>query len=527
MDDLKQSRAKLFSTRRQWSFFWAGITFGIAQIIYMLGLWLPKALDGKSAHLKPITVTTDLGKMFRGLELGITKLLHIPDPQLYGHSVDGVASGGAFVPGIGWPIFGMMIGGLIVTLMEREHKSWVKYPAKLLFVSFIGGALFSYGTRLAGGCTLNHLLGGIPLLSIHSSVTVIFMAIGGIAGFLIMGKLGLAKYFKHQETKSYCTGDEGECPAYDANYKWYKNPWYWVGAIFSILFFGIALYGGLVNPEALQHVKGDTVQAFNKSLAHKGSIYVIMTVIAGIIAGIGMAKSGFGTECSLVSLETANSMTKDDKKYANMGIPMITRILMRGYLPIIGLAASWILTGGFVAIMWLFFDIGPAFSGSLKYQLTAGNIIGGLLLGMGAVLLIGCEIRSYMRIGLGYLNTLIGFIGFAVGYLPYTLFKPAHEAFKQNTLMIEQYKWYELIAPNSIITQKLILFAWIIVLAVFLYALIKMGAKNTGVSPADIINLNTEDLTEKIIKDGINGNLRGGVEAPRPVPSSGALSGTD
>ena len=69
MNEQEQPRAKLFSTRRQWSFFWAGITFGVAQIIYMLGLWLPKALDGKSSLLKPITVTTDLGKMFRGLEV--------------------------------------------------------------------------------------------------------------------------------------------------------------------------------------------------------------------------------------------------------------------------------------------------------------------------------------------------------------------------------------------------------------------------------------------------------------------------
>ena len=29
-----------------------------------------------------------------------------------------------------------------------------------------------------------------------------------------------------------------------------------------------------------------------------------------------------------------------------------------------------------------------------------GNLLGGLLLGGGAVLLIGCEIRSYMRVGL-------------------------------------------------------------------------------------------------------------------------------
>lgn len=87
---------------KQWSFFWAGITFGIAQIVYMLGLWIPKLIDGKETHLKPITVTTDLGKMFRGLEVAVEKIFGLPDFELYGKAVDGVAStGGAFIPGIG------------------------------------------------------------------------------------------------------------------------------------------------------------------------------------------------------------------------------------------------------------------------------------------------------------------------------------------------------------------------------------------------------------------------------------------
>ena len=49
-------------SKAQWSFFWAGITFGFAQIIYMVGLWIQKVEAGKTASLKPITVITDLGK---------------------------------------------------------------------------------------------------------------------------------------------------------------------------------------------------------------------------------------------------------------------------------------------------------------------------------------------------------------------------------------------------------------------------------------------------------------------------------
>jgi hypothetical protein len=67
------------ATTRQWSFFWAGITFGIAQIIYMIGLAVQKAQAGKAPDMTPITVTTDLGKMFRGLEVTIYHWFGLPD----------------------------------------------------------------------------------------------------------------------------------------------------------------------------------------------------------------------------------------------------------------------------------------------------------------------------------------------------------------------------------------------------------------------------------------------------------------
>ena len=60
---------------KQWSFFWAGIGFGIAQIVYMVVLWVGSWDKGKDAVSKPITVTTDLGKMFRAMELQITQWL--------------------------------------------------------------------------------------------------------------------------------------------------------------------------------------------------------------------------------------------------------------------------------------------------------------------------------------------------------------------------------------------------------------------------------------------------------------------
>lgn len=48
-------------------------------------------------------------------------------------------------------------------------------------------------------------------------------------------------------------------------------------------------------------------------------------------------------------------------------------------------------------------------------------MLGGPLLGIGAVLMIGCEVRTYARLGLGYSTALAALPGFYLGYLPYTL----------------------------------------------------------------------------------------------------------
>ena len=516
-------------TKRQWSYFYAGIAFTIAQIVYILGVWLYKADHGKVPSLSPISVTTDLGRMFRGLEVFINKIFGFHS-ELYGDygMVNGelVPMGGVFTPGIGWPIVGMMIGGIIVVLWEKESRSWAYYSKKALIVSFIGGAFFSYGTRLAGGCTLTHLMGGVPLLGIRSTFSIIFMAIGGATGFLVMEKLGLANYFKHQETLEYVkNADAGEQATYKPGYNPYKNPWYIIGLIFSIIFVGAAIYGAFFNPTFMQHADtSGNMLAFGKSASDRSTLFVIFTLLSGIIAGIGLAKSGFGTECSLVALETAGDMTKNDEKYAKMGVPKITRTLMRSYAPMIGVTTSWVLLTGFLVLAWSLTGISPELGAGVKKGFTAGNIIGGFSLGVGAVTLIGCEIRSYMRIGMGYLNTLVGFIGFAVGYLPYTLYPDAHKAFLKATVMFgdggmisEHKEWYSLMTDDPTL-QKFIMFIWFQLLLLFLVWLFKKGASNIGMTPSDLMHKNTEDIQVEIEVISGDANEINGVSVPITVP---------
>lgn len=530
---------------KQWSFMWAGLIFGIAQIIYMIGNFAASWSHGKEALVKPITVTTDLGKMFRGMEVWVCKTLGIADTQIYGHSV-ALASGewvptatGAFYPGVGWPIVGMMIGGLIVALLEKENRGWAKYDLQVLLIAFIGGAFFSYGTRLAGGCTLNHLLGGIPMMSIHSLVAVLFMSIGGLTGFFVMGLMDKAKYFKHQETfeyakESYDKGDMNDCVCYDPSYNPKTDIVRWFGIAFSIIFFGVGIVGGLVNPETLMHVKDaaalegyDSIaQAtgafadFNKSLDHKGFWYFLLTVGAGILGGFAMAKSGFGTECGLLTAEAHHFTTKNETVMDRFKMPNITKTLFRGMMPLIGISAMWVLVMVFVIITWGFLGYEHGFTNSIKYALTAGVPIGGFFLGVGAVLMIGCEIRSYMRIGLGYTNTFISFAGFAVGYLPFTLFYKEHMNFYYDTDVLGTHKVLTDVTGNVLYDSKGvyqvalnndlyflpqlfsdnhwlqvgIAFIWLFMLYKLFRWALKKGVRALGTTPDVLMHKNTEDV---------------------------------
>jgi len=526
MSKNKQSFFQRLS-KRQWSYFYAGVVFTVAQIIFILATWQHKVAVGKVPGLYPISVTTDLGRMFRTLEVFINNLFGF-HTELYGNYAkvgeQMIPSGGVFTPGIGWPIVGMILGGFIVTLMEKETRAWAHYSKKALIVSFIGGALFSYGTRLAGGCTLTHLMGGIPFMGLRSFGSIIFMAMGGALGFLVMEKLGLANYFKHQETRSYVENAEpGEQATLKKGYNWKKNPTFWISLSFTVLFLVAALYGAIFAPNSMMHLKGGDLAAFGKSVADRNGLFVLLTLLSGIIAGVALSKSGYGTECSLVSLETAGSMTKNDEKYAKMGVPKITRTLMRSYAPIIGVVTTWVIMLIFMLIAWSFFNVSPALGNSVKSGMTAGNFVGGLFLGFGAVTLIGCEIRSYMRIGMGYLNTLVGFVGFAIGYLPYTLFYDEHKNFLKSTVIFgkngllgEDKELYSLITHNESM-QKVIMFVWLIALVFLLRYLLKKGAANVGLKPVQLMHMNTEDIQYEINKNTVDGKI-GGVSAPVTVP---------
>jgi len=369
--------------RKQWPFWLGGFFVGLAEIVFYL----------KYDYFIPVTT-------------GLAQMYAVTEQRLLGF--DFVAR--VYEPGIHWVIVGAVAAAWLVTRLEGESRAWVRYNPRMLTLAFIGGVLFSFGTRLAGGCTTHHFLGGIPAMSIASWAVLLAGIPFAFIAFKIAMGLGLGGYYRHQDTRAVAAAYEsqahnpypGHDPGYDPRRDWLR----WALVIFAVLLLfvpiGFALFGSIQG-----------------GIAHIGWVEAGWMTLAGLLLGLGIAKSGFGTECAVMAPE---AILAKKEFFCRRGVPLCSFNMFRGMLPLQGLLVAVVLFNLAILIRWLGFG-GPVPNASGEAGLYWGHLLGGPLLAMGAVFMIGCEVRTYGRLGLGYGTALAALPGFYVGYVPYTLFQ--------------------------------------------------------------------------------------------------------
>lgn len=89
-----------------------------------------------------------------------------------------------------WRNFGIIFGALAATLLASGFKLKKIKSYKQVLAAVIGGTMMGYGARLAFGCNIGALFGGIASLSLSGWV----FAIGMFAGAVVGSKL-LVKFF--------------------------------------------------------------------------------------------------------------------------------------------------------------------------------------------------------------------------------------------------------------------------------------------------------------------------------------------
>ncbi|MFO7576935.1 MAG: YeeE/YedE family protein [Pelovirga sp.] len=84
---------------------------------------------------------------------------------------------------------GILLGAFVNALLLREFRVHGWPPPRQGLLAFGGGVLLALGARLAQGCNIKHLLGGVPLLSSQSILFVVFMLVGIKLGTLVLPRL--------------------------------------------------------------------------------------------------------------------------------------------------------------------------------------------------------------------------------------------------------------------------------------------------------------------------------------------------
>ena len=441
--------------RKQWPFWLGGLFVGLAEILFY------------HRYDNFIVVTTGFAQMFA-----------VSETHLFG--IDWV--GRLYEPGIHWVIIGAVLGARLVASFERESRAWVQYHWKMLLLSFIGGFLFSFGTRIAGGCTTHHFVGGLPAMSIASWVVLLTGIPFAFLAFLLAMKMGVGGYFRHQETlamaKRFKDDPTQPQPGYNADYRPSRDPLRFLLNLCLLLFIALPVYFAIFTDE----IAGGVYDL--------GWNEVGWMLFVGLLLGFGIAKCGFGTECSVMAPEAV--FTKPEF-YQRGGVPQCTYRMFRGMLPLQGFMVAIVLFNLYIVVSWMM-GWGTIPNASGESGLYWGHVMGGPLLAVGAVFMIGCEVRTYARLGLGYATALAALPGFYIGYLPYTLYNDVSDPIVfgeglTDFITIPEWAAFYIGGSETLWVMVYTLFLISILLFSFVY-----GRKFLGVSLWDLLRRNTDEL---------------------------------
>ena len=78
--------------------------------------------------------------------------------------------------------FGIIFGAMLAAALAGKYAPSGKVKAKRIFTAVLGGLLLGYGARLAFGCNIGALLGGMASGSLHGWLWLVAAFSGGIVG---------------------------------------------------------------------------------------------------------------------------------------------------------------------------------------------------------------------------------------------------------------------------------------------------------------------------------------------------------
>lgn len=83
-------------------------------------------------------------------------------------------------------IFGIICGGTVSALLLGEFKTYVRVPCRQQISAFSGGVIMGMASRMASGCNVWHLFGGVPIFAVQSLLFLLGLLPGAWLGSRIL-----------------------------------------------------------------------------------------------------------------------------------------------------------------------------------------------------------------------------------------------------------------------------------------------------------------------------------------------------
>ncbi len=348
-----------------WKFILAGLAIGICQSIYYV------------LNERPINLVLAPGELAAFLEKH-TGVFNVYD-RVFPVNID--------------PVFlGVFVAAAAFGFIQAGKRPWVRYPVRVLAIAGAGGFLFGAGANLAGGDFLYHTVAGVALLETPSLLIVALSIPFLFISLEILSVFNVTPYYQLDQS----LGDYGEFSNRDRLGK--------TGSGRAISF--------LLRGTALALIAGLAVVILLKNDLSLSSLGL------GALLGLAAAGTGFGVEWSMLVPEIH---TFSGAYLERLGISARTSLLLKNFFLLQGWLVAVAIFGLSALVTWVVHGTAQPPPGLLTNDLNIGHVAGALLLPVGSIMMLGSDLRSYSRLGLGYGTAFFAFLGLLAGYLPTAL----------------------------------------------------------------------------------------------------------
>jgi|UPI000694F78A uncharacterized membrane protein YedE/YeeE len=148
----------------------------------------------------PVSISTMYAKLGAWLE-SLVAPVHVATLDYFSRPSFVVDIGSATFPVGGGPqldfyaftegglMLGVLAGAFLNALWLKEFRLSGWPPPRQAASALVGGVFMALGARMGNGCNIKHLLGGVPLLSLHSMLFVCGMLLGAWLGAQVLPRI--------------------------------------------------------------------------------------------------------------------------------------------------------------------------------------------------------------------------------------------------------------------------------------------------------------------------------------------------